>query len=196
MKSRRGFVSNSSSSNFIIHNDNNIIELAKDMIACRHYHAAETLNKFTELLKNNNTPINIPIMFSSINYETYLYPIGNDIYIDTCNNEDWSAALDIRDCQSRGEEDEDTSDSKPYFWDIERDLLVKMIGWYKRKDLGIEWCKTCSTEPYYIFDNNTIMCPRCYSKKFPEDTFTKRNNPTPKIYNGPNIRRYQYTRSF
>ena len=97
------------------------------------------------------------------------------------------------DCRDR---DEDTSDHESYFWDINLDLLIKTVSWDKRKELGMDWCKICSEYPYYIFDDNTVSCPICYSKKFPEDTFTKRNNQPPLIYNGPNIRRYQFSRSF
>lgn len=194
MKTRSGFVSNSSSSSFIIRNEHNTIELAKDMIACKSYNSIELLNRFTELLKVNVVHNNIPIMFPSINYETYIYPINGDIYIDTCNNENWGAAIDIRECNSRDEDD--CPEDKPYFWDIRNDVLVKILDWDKKRSMGMDWCKLCSSDIFYIFNESNLDCPNCYHKKHPKDTFTNRNNPKPIMYNGPNIRRYQYTRSF
>jgi len=107
MKIRNGFVSNSSSSSFMIRlNDKykNVLDIAEDMIkdrfdAWRNYddrdedHPLETLtyDNIKRLRKNGN--VNIPIFFKSTNYDTYIMKLtDNYVFVDTCNNIIWGAS--------------------------------------------------------------------------------------------------------
>ena len=90
MKIRNGFVSNSSSSSFII-NDNeefsSVFDIAEYMIPCRdmYENTDELLKRLKESDKHPDTPIN----FGSCNYDTFIYK-HKDIYlVRTCNNHEW-----------------------------------------------------------------------------------------------------------
>ena len=196
MKTRNGFVSNSSSSNFIIRNNINTLQVARSMIS----HIDTTINKklkrFDRLIKNNKDSINIdiPIVFNTCNYDTYIYRFDNDIFIDTCNNEDWYEVL--KDYSYSTRPDEDIEQPNIYFWFLDIDILMKPVPY----DLAIQtFCKKHYYVPAYIYNEQTIVCPRCYLDKPNSHTFTQLNRSLrapPKLYYGPNIRRYQYTRSF
>ena len=195
MKVRQGFVSNSSSSSFIITTPGTTtIEIAKAMIACKENNASALGNKFDHLIKNNPSVSHIiPIRFRSINYDTYIWSAGSDnqLHISTCNNEDWSDALDGHSLNYKDEEE--SHDDNLYYWFLEYDILCRDISWEERRDKKeLELCKIHFEYPLYIFDESIISCPTCYKGH----TFTQQNNKPPIKYNGPNIRRYQYTRSF
>jgi len=90
MKIRSGFVSNSSSSSFIIEKCEyfkNIQELAKYMIGRVEYN--DNKQSLYDLLDNTDKDVNTNIKFNSCNYNTYIYDYGNYMLVDTCNNEDW-----------------------------------------------------------------------------------------------------------
>jgi hypothetical protein len=105
MKVRNGFVSNSSSSSFIISADDfpTVRSLAKYMLKKKiqetiYYDADEGVSseddkyiKFDEILieRLNNIDENDPISFPSCNYDTYIRRVGNYYLVATCNNTDW-----------------------------------------------------------------------------------------------------------
>jgi len=99
MKIRKGFVSNSSSSSFIVEGDSTIAQIALMMMyEIKHdwetygsewekppsFYAA--LGWISENL-DNDEPILIPW---STNYETFIWKVDNCIRVSTCNNHDWS----------------------------------------------------------------------------------------------------------
>jgi hypothetical protein len=101
MKTRMGFVSNSSSSSFIINAKEykNIYDLAIAMILCKNDYddndEADTYNesliqKIKVAKKDKLLDSETGIFFHTCNYDTYIQPIGNYFYVSTCNNCDWS----------------------------------------------------------------------------------------------------------
>lgn len=101
MKIRSGFVSNSSSSSFIISNKNfpNVRSLATYMLKKKiretsDYHdydwKDESINddkKFIKKLKDLDE--NQSVCFPSCNYDTYIKKIGDQYFVATCNNTNW-----------------------------------------------------------------------------------------------------------
>ena len=90
MKIRSGFVSNSSSSSFIIEKNDeykNINELARYMVGRVGYN--DNKQPIYDLLDNSTKDPNTNIMFYSCNYDTYIYDYGKYMLVNTCNNEDW-----------------------------------------------------------------------------------------------------------
>lgn len=122
MKCRSGFVSNSSSSSFIIApeivRDNNLttIKVAHQFLFTQELVIAEYNNKptyvevFNWLLENDKTDKNPIFQFPSCNYDTYVWKLSDgSIKINTCNNADWSSACNITGAiwTSYGSDDDD-----------------------------------------------------------------------------------------
>lgn len=102
MKIRSGFVSNSSSSSFIMNaKASTTAQVAIIMMYQMKYEWTtrdwwgdyETPQEFSDALAwlEENEDFNGPIMLPwSCNYESFIWVDGDNIYIDTCNNHDWS----------------------------------------------------------------------------------------------------------
>lgn len=97
MKIRNGFVSNSSSSSFIISVNDfpTVRSLAKYMlkrkIAEYEYYNDNDNDTFDKNLikKLKNIDENQNVSFPSCNYDTYIRKVGNCYLVATCNNTDW-----------------------------------------------------------------------------------------------------------
>jgi len=110
MKIRNGFVSNSSSSSFILKFNETFPDttsIAKSMLKNKFdewldYGDVEENDPFMikvyknlEKFKNQHYDPYTPMFFKSCNYDTYIVPITKDyVFIDTCNNTNWDIQYD------------------------------------------------------------------------------------------------------
>ena len=176
MKIRNGFVSNSSSSSFIISNNNfeSLRDLATHMIDSKYDEYMNNTGrdkqydkyriKEHDLYLNGlkNIDKNQAITFHSCNYDTYIKKVADCYLVSTSNNEDW----DLWQFTTKL-----TDDAKSEL----RILLQK----YKEDD--DEWCSITSLldddSEFYSFDNDYYSldyqllgkesyeyCPICYKK--------------------------------
>ncbi len=107
MKTRQGFVSNSSSSSYIIRTDKTTWDFAKDMLRKRELDYAEDniedenldVEERIRTIESLNLPVDTPFTMNSVQYSTYIFKMNGKIYVDTCNNIVWS----IEDLESKAE---------------------------------------------------------------------------------------------
>jgi len=110
MKIRNGFVSNSSSSSFVLKFDEkypDIVSIAESMLKNKFDEWADfddvddndpfikkVFDNIKKFKNSEHDPLT-PIYFKSCNYDTYIVPITKDyVFIDTCNNTNWGVADD------------------------------------------------------------------------------------------------------
>ena len=167
MKIRNGFVSNSSSSSFIVRFDEkypNTLAIAESMIRSRfidwkdyekddeeYLRKEEQISKNIQRLKGSQYE-NMPIFFRSTNYDTYIKSISDKFaYVDTCNNIHW----DIKD-------EPNTTFNAPT--EI-KDMFPEQINGWEELEMSIKY----DTE-YYLLESGLIAvspegydkCKKCY----------------------------------
>jgi len=92
MKTRMGYVSNSSSSSFIVSKNtfDSVFDLAKSMIPSREWDSDQELIETIEEAEIRGMDINTSICFNSCNEETYIVKHKDYYLIATCNNHAWN----------------------------------------------------------------------------------------------------------
>jgi hypothetical protein len=99
MKVRHGFVSNSSSTSFLLSKGGfkNIFDLAEKMVMARQNEGhidSELVKKIRvgmdEIYIDRNYGDAAGIAFRTCNYDTFIVPVGNYYVVATCNNHGWS----------------------------------------------------------------------------------------------------------
>jgi len=182
MKIRNGFVSNSSSSSFII--NGKIDKVAKSMLKTVVKDYSSWNDKPTkkekavydkwaknleialksEDVKNGKVGITMP----SCNYETYIIQVKDQVYVSTCRNHEWDL-----DCSTFGGGADDGEDDIAYeainsanFFNV-RNHIIHSKERYSDKKLS---CPSCIKSNGYYYGNHVvsidgkILCGTCYEE--------------------------------
>jgi len=169
MKIRTGFVSNSSSSSFVVScNDfGSVFALAIAMIPMREMKDEDRklVGKIRKALKEGKNT-QMPISFSSCNYDTFIWRKGKFFVVKTCNNHIWEREINcVYDPpkKSFGSLDEFSNyclemKHKIDFWFPEWDVEGKIVD-------GEHYCHVYCTKhnrPLLLLKNSSkLFCPRC-----------------------------------
>ena len=171
MKIRTGFVSNSSSSSFIVHQSSGVsnIDIAREMIKCRDFaHDADDLKQL-ELLKDEITD-ETALTFSTINYETYIFPgtyRDRSVYFVCTSNNHMFRDLDFLTFISEDDIPMEELKSKE-FHDIELDLYYKTPNYDDEKSFCEDHLEF-KVELTRGKDAGKITCPKCQFSKEKKD---------------------------
>ena len=162
MKIRNGFVSNSSSSSFILDGTKwNCVDVAKDAIEtlrCKGSWEERTLDDWIEKLEklpNKDTAILIEM---SDNLE--IYKENDKVYVEATHHIDWN--FDAIGHGGEGEYVKGFQKQKIYFpqYDMIGKLATNEKGLYPF--MWIYKCDKCESRPFYFeMDDGTIYCPIC-----------------------------------
>jgi len=181
MKIRSGFVSNSSSSSFILRKDDyfpDSYSLAASMIKVREWNNdGELVDKLISKVEAGESYPNIS--FASCNYDTFIVDEGDYLLCETCNNHaHWNitdygdnisfASLpeEIRlkysrdgDMNLTGKYSEEEKDCDE-FWFVEHDIIGKLASKYTNGKYNNDtYCSECYTD--YVVIDGVAQCPRC-----------------------------------
>lgn len=195
MKIRSGFVSNSSSSSFVLTEKsstfNSPIEIAYHMLMERDWPSdGETLQKLTDMVRSGKITKGSNLSFKSTNYDTFIYYTGDGklpIGIYTCNNIDWKFPGDIKYADEDafgypGTEGKCFTLIETGFCGIKLDEsiideILKDIP-NINNSFDLSYCKSCYTEMWLVKSTikKSIICPICNYTTL----IKKLNNPTNK----------------
>jgi hypothetical protein len=189
MKTRNGFVSNSSSSSFIIRNGdigsvatsmlNTVIDDFGDWDRDEGETSENpTYDKWRDNLKEalDNPKVEngkIGITMPSCNYETYIFKKGKDIYVSTANNHAWEWEELGATERGYGADDGDQDlvhryvDDQEYF-NIKNKLIHSKRKWEDDEDTNFSdktKRKCCSCKNYhgeYVMAGKKKVCAECF----------------------------------
>lgn len=178
MKIRNGFVSNSSSSSFILDNKYKTSEIAITMLEHLdrerddYNRLQNEIKKYKTLINNYPDLEDINTFFPwSTNYDTYIFKHNNLIYINTCNNDNFYIVLS----EYISGSDDEFNRSMLWFYDISCDLLIQEPPDYK-------FCKEHFRQKVSI-NKITTCCPCCYTGERYSKSLTKRKILYPDTFN-------------
>jgi predicted RNA-binding Zn-ribbon protein involved in translation (DUF1610 family) len=174
MKTRLGFVSNSSSSSFIVKKGEefkNIQDLAVRMMEIRnqdwlYWDGDSTKEKkerlAADLVKLKTLSVDENVCFPTTNYETYIAEEGDYLLVSTCNNHDFYDFADtylIHDSILSKLDNEIENITKHYdFTHVSTGLKGRPVTYENYNDYII--CTTCIEELWRLTDGS-IKCPAC-----------------------------------
>ena len=171
MKVRNGFVSNSSSSSFILKKNENFpnsYSLAASMIKIRDWDNDKYLiEKMIEKVEKGEGYENIS--FNSCNYDTYIVDVGDYLLCNTCNNHNHYEITNYGEHVNSNNLPDDIKNEyidKEYgdinlrsesFWFLEHDIKTKESENYS------EFCHECYCN--YLLIDGEYKCPNGCKKK-------------------------------
>lgn len=187
MKIRNGFVSNSSSSSFIIKGKiddvansmlNTVVEdysdwndtdsgFAKSKTRKNKSTYKKWLNNLKIALKNKDVQDGkIGITMPSCNYPTYVLRVGEEVYVSTANNHEWDyEAMGIRATSNSEADGEDPTYKKlkrKDFFNVRNRLIHGKPKWSKNYR---KVCLKCGTNyGLYVVCNGKKLCDSCFAE--------------------------------
>lgn len=181
MKIRNGFVSNSSSSSFVVKVGkpfNTALELANHMIPFREWDCdQELVNKVNKLIQK--CPETPAVCFKSCNYDTFIAKMGDVFLVQTCHNHDWDLSQYSAPCPSEyynyfGDDSFYNLEHSMDFLHLDYDVIGRPAHWRETKNFEYE-CPKCHHWGHHWIIGEDIKCPRCGSppalrKKNPHST--------------------------
>lgn len=172
MKIRTGFVSNSSSSSFIISKEGytNIKDLAIAMIAARDFDDDQELIK---VVKEKDIPNGCGISFNTCNYRTYISETKNFYLIFTSRNHCFRYELKgvIDFLPEEIKEEFERIEFSPQIDNCLSGIKNHYTYWYPECDvIGTSPQKIGYCDKHYDdmikLENGDIICPWCYKDKY------------------------------
>lgn len=174
MKIRNGFVSNSSSSSFIISRTEypKSLHLAKHMIEIRDaegWGPNGDLKKIEQALNKKHLDHDVPVTFASCNYDTYITPKQDRYLVSTCNNTNWEEVRGVLD-GGGGHDDGDyyEEESKTEFWYVGQGIIGRPLTWdeldalQKQGKIKDSYCNKEGHYRHFIEYKGVIVCPTCW----------------------------------
>jgi len=183
VKVRTGFVSNSSSSSFVLETKNDhrtTWDVAKVMLQQRTADAIEWWgeeNEFSKLvveqrireIDNLNLPIDTPFTMHSTNYETYIFKYDGKILIDTCNNEHWNYSdfgehVEYNSVEQRKYHDGDSLTIKyddVFFFHMDYLIVARNANWSKEEEYKKSHSNCVNHYAHLQLPDGTVICPDC-----------------------------------
>jgi len=146
MKIRKSFVSNSSSSSFIINKNSyeSVFDLAKEMIPAREWDTDKELIKIIEEAEIKGMDPDTSVSFGSCNYETYIVKYKDYYLVSTCNNHRWEDHIEslgyfpdeVKDLVNWEEDPTWGSSQGSAFEDLEEVVSKLSSFWYPEHGVG------------------------------------------------------------
>lgn len=167
MKTRNGFVSNSSSSSFVLKVGepfNTTLDVAEFMVPKRKWETDAVLVERIKALRasKENPPA---VCFRSCNYDTFIAKMGEYFLIETCHNHDWDLGDFRSSCPPEffeyfGDDSFYELPRKVDFYHLDYGVTGHQADW--RLTQSYDWCQECHNEYWVI--SGKLMCPKCQTE--------------------------------
>ena len=166
MKIRQGFVSNSSSSSFVIGVGkpfDTALDVAEHMVPFREFDTdQELLNKIRKLKEGRAKELTA-VCFGSCNYDTFIAIFGDVFLIETCHNHQWDLHKWTVPCPAEyydyfGDDSFYNLSRSIDFLHLEFDHIGRVVDWMDRK--GLDYCE-CGSYRDFWWVGEKIICVAC-----------------------------------